>query len=205
MAVYAAFLSGGSQIGPVIAGYLVQDQGWRWFFILCVIIAAVNLVMTFFLLPETLYEEEIERQEVPEKDTESHIETVRTTSTTAGREIDIDYKTYGKGLITLGLSKGAKRRGILKHFITLFCLPLPLVFIPGVLLAAIEYGVVLGGYATQPSRTSILTYQRRRNFNPSTTPLLSTTLSLHSTRSRPVHTKQLHRNNRRLANRRTPN
>jgi hypothetical protein len=29
MALFAMFLSGGSQIGPVIAGYLIADRGWR--------------------------------------------------------------------------------------------------------------------------------------------------------------------------------
>ena len=91
MATYALFLSGGSQIGPVIAGYLVAARGWRWFFILCLIIAAVNLVTTFLLLPETLYErDEQEQSTEPEKDVHAHIETA---SMPADRP-SFDYATH---------------------------------------------------------------------------------------------------------------
>lgn len=150
MAVYAGFLSGGSQIGPVIAGYLVEARGWRWFFILCAIIAAVNLCTTFIMLPETLYEEvPAEVTEDPEKKAENRIETVRTGSSqpsaTMGSYQRMDYKEYWKGLFTLGISKAARQRGVLKHLIYTFCLPLPLLLIPGVLLASIMYGIVLGG------------------------------------------------------------
>lgn len=153
MAVYAAFLSGGSQVGPVIAGYLIQARGWRWFFILCAIIAAVNLCTTFFMLPETLYEEE--RREVsgdPEKSADNNIEAVRSgtsqpsaTAETCQRSSSMDCKAYWKGLFTLGISKAARQTGPVKYLVYLFCLPFPLLLIPGVLLASIMYGIVLGG------------------------------------------------------------
>lgn len=141
MATYALFLSGGSQIGPVIAGYLVAARGWRWFFILCLIIAAVNLVTTFFLLPETLYEREEEEQSTdPKKDAHTHIETA---SIPADRP-SFDYATYWKGLFTIGLTKEARRKGPLKLFVYQFCLPAPMLLVPGVLLASAMYGVILG-------------------------------------------------------------
>lgn len=78
MAFYALCLSAGSLVGPLIAGYLVLARGWRWFFILCAILAAVNLAMTFFLLPETLYEPGTETRTLSlsgqEKDTGVHLE-----------------------------------------------------------------------------------------------------------------------------------
>ncbi|KAL4799121.1 major facilitator superfamily domain-containing protein [Aspergillus venezuelensis] len=39
--------------GPVIAGILTQELGWRWSFRLLVILTGVYLLMTKFLLPET--------------------------------------------------------------------------------------------------------------------------------------------------------
>ncbi|CAL5866341.1 uncharacterized protein PFLUO_LOCUS549 [Penicillium psychrofluorescens] len=146
MAVYAAALSGGSQIGPLIAGYLIQAKGWRWFFILCAIIAAFNLVTTIFLLPETLYEPDEESQIADdfEKDGNSHIEAARTSSH-AGQRAQMDYKSYWSGLFTFRISKEARHRGLLKHILYQFVLPFPLLLIPGVLIASIMYGVVLGG------------------------------------------------------------
>jgi MFS family permease len=146
MAVYAAFLSGGSQIGPVIAGYLIEAKGWRWFFILCAIIAAVNLLTTIFMLPETLYEVEQEPEVVNdiEKDVHSHVEVVARTDTRTEARVKMDYATYWKDLWSFTLSKEGKERGILKHLLYLYILPFPMLLVPGVLVATVMYGVVLG-------------------------------------------------------------
>ncbi|KAL5330050.1 hypothetical protein ACEPPN_003574 [Leptodophora sp. 'Broadleaf-Isolate-01'] len=53
MAIFSLSLSGGSQIGSMIAGYLISSRGWRWFFILIAILLAVNLVLMIFFLPKT--------------------------------------------------------------------------------------------------------------------------------------------------------
>lgn len=50
MALFAFFLSAGSQIGPLIAGYVINDKGWRWYFIIITIIAAVNLLGKAFII-----------------------------------------------------------------------------------------------------------------------------------------------------------
>ncbi|KAH1269293.1 hypothetical protein KXW98_001514 [Aspergillus fumigatus] len=145
MATYALFLSGGSQIGPVIAGYLVASNGWRWFFYLCLIFAAVNFVTTFFLLPETLYEAETATEDEPQGDLEKvsqrHIATVPSRSTSDS----FGYAAYWKGLFKVGISQAAREEGVLKFLGYTFALPLPLIVIPGVLLASVMYGVVLGG------------------------------------------------------------
>ncbi|KAJ5174677.1 uncharacterized protein N7482_000554 [Penicillium canariense] len=149
MAVYAAFLSGGSQIGPMIAGYLIEARGWRWFFILCAIIAAVNFVTAIFMLPETIYEPDeqpatAEENEEIEKGLDSHLETIPTRSQ-VGDRVKMDYGEYFKGLFTLNITKGAKEKGVFKFFAYLLVLPLPLLLVPGVLIASIMYGAVLGG------------------------------------------------------------
>ncbi|KAJ5266858.1 hypothetical protein N7478_009666 [Penicillium angulare] len=146
MAVYAAFLSGGSQIGPVIAGYLIEARGWRWFFYLCAIITAVNLVSTIFLLPETICESEEEPEPIDdtEKDAHNHIEAVPSRAQ-AGDRAKMDYGEYWRGLFTFSLTKEAKEKGVLKHFAYLFVLPFPLLLFPGILIASLMYGVMLGG------------------------------------------------------------
>lgn len=145
MAVYAAALSGGSQIGPVIAGYLIKARGWRWFFILCSILAAANLVSTILLLPETIYEggEEAEAADDTEKEPQSFLENVRTQSQT-GTRAKMNYREYWKGLITFRITREAREKGVLKHFAYLFALPFPMLLVPGVLIASVMYGVCLG-------------------------------------------------------------
>ncbi|KAJ5792671.1 uncharacterized protein N7503_008649 [Penicillium pulvis] len=146
MALYAAALSGGSQIGPMIAGFLIESKGWRWFFILCSILAAFNFVTAIFFLPETTYEseEELEQFEDVEKDSHSHVEAVRVQSQ-GGDRLKMDYGAHWKGLFTFGITKEAKEKGVIKHLAYLFLLPFPLLLVPGVLIASLMYGVVLGG------------------------------------------------------------
>lgn len=156
MASYAFSLSAGSQFGPMIAGYLVQARGWRWHFILCIIIIAFNLVMTIFLLPETLYETEhvegltafdIDKSTQAEKIEDIHIEDGGNTTSEQQQE-PICWKTYLRGLVTVTVSDEARKSGVLRHWLYLFWLPLPLLLVPSVLLASVSYGVVLGGYVT---------------------------------------------------------
>lgn len=154
MTVYAGSLSGGSQIGPMIAGYLIEARGWRRFFILCAIIAAVDFVCTIFLLPETIYEPEEEtvvldqqeEEDIEKTSSPHHLETVRkTTSQTAGQRAQMDYGAYGKGLFSFGITKGAREKGVFKYITYLFMLPFPMLLVPGVLIASVMYGVILGG------------------------------------------------------------
>lgn len=138
MATYALSLSTGSQIGPLIAGYLVSARGWRWFFILCAILAAVNLLMAFFFLPETLFEPRAETDLSNPMDDEKHTpENLEETRDDGGGR--------WRGLLCFRLSNDATRKGILKHWLYVFCLPLPMILIPGVFVAPIMYGVVRGG------------------------------------------------------------
>jgi MFS family permease len=40
-------------VGPIIAGSIAEKVGWRWFFWVCVIAQAVNILSLFFTFPET--------------------------------------------------------------------------------------------------------------------------------------------------------
>lgn len=154
MAVYAAFLSGGSQIGPAIAGYLIEARGWRWFFILCAIVAALDLVAIVLMVPETIHGPSEQPQgpcEEPGKDTPSHLETVPTRSQARpsanidNTEAKMDYGEYFKGLFDFSLTHSAQQMGVIRFFTYCFILPFPLLLIPGVFIASIMYGVTLGG------------------------------------------------------------
>lgn len=137
MAFYALSLSAGSLIGPLIAGYLVLARGWRWFFIVCAILAAVNLLMTIFLLPETTYELEAETEpfdlSAEEKDNGETRE-----------YCDIGSSSFRMELFSITRSKAVREKGVLKHWLNVFCLPLSMILNPGVFIASTMYGVALG-------------------------------------------------------------
>jgi MFS family permease len=59
--VQAVWLSLGSSLAPVIAGFLIQDAGWRWFQWLCAILAGVDLVLIILFVPETQYPRDLHK------------------------------------------------------------------------------------------------------------------------------------------------
>jgi MFS family permease len=47
--------TGGSGLGPLIGGYIVTGQGWRWMWRWCAIFLGVNLLLVLFFFEETKY------------------------------------------------------------------------------------------------------------------------------------------------------
>jgi MFS family permease len=153
MAIFSLFLSGGSQVGPTIAGFLVKSKGWRWFFILDAILIGINLLFTLTLLPETSYKrvilegetaaevdklavEEIEHADFKTVDDQAPQATVNS----AG---NVHYAgSYLKDLIAL------KHRGLengVAAWAKQLSLPFRFLLVPHALFAAVVYGVFLGG------------------------------------------------------------
>ncbi|CZR61854.1 related to MFS transporter [Phialocephala subalpina] len=155
MALFALFLSGGSQIGPVIAGYLIADQGWRWFFKLCAILNAANLFFCLFFLPETSYrrpyvysgetaaeadKEAIEMHEYKHgKNMGDGLATVPT-----GTAPGVPYAgSYWKDLVAFR-NRGQEETG-LRSFPKQLTLPWRFLVVPGAVYAVMSYGIMLGG------------------------------------------------------------
>ncbi|KAI0134300.1 major facilitator superfamily domain-containing protein [Xylariales sp. AK1849] len=55
IAVWNMFLLCGISGGGLVAGYIIQDQGWQWTFIWCAILFGFLLPLVFFFVPETAY------------------------------------------------------------------------------------------------------------------------------------------------------
>ena len=151
MAVFSFFLSGGSQVGPMIAGFLVSAKGWRWFFILCAILIALNLVLMLPLLPETNYRRVLyEGETAQEADKQAaemleHEEKqVETTIEERTPQLNEPYAgSYWKDLIQFK-NRGMEEKGLLA-WPRQFSLPFRFILVPHVFFAAISYGVYLGG------------------------------------------------------------
>lgn len=150
MALFALFLSGGSQIGPVIAGYVTAARGWRWFFRVCAIINGANIVTCIFFLPETSFRRTYayDGETAAEIDKEA-AEMVENTRTEHKQEHLHDGTTstntvgYWKDLFMFS-DRGQEQTG-LKAFPRQFSLPFRFLLVPAALYATVAYGVVLGG------------------------------------------------------------
>lgn len=152
MAIYAASLSAGSQIGPLIGGYLIQAQGWRWFFWLNAILAGFNFITAIFFLPETSFariyiegetaadldKETIEAQEVENKDVNVEVQE-------ESASVPTGYGTgYWRDLFRFKLSS-VDYHGP-RFFAYQFSLPFRFLLIPGAIFASGVFGLVLGWY-----------------------------------------------------------
>ncbi|KIW90070.1 uncharacterized protein Z519_09501 [Cladophialophora bantiana CBS 173.52] len=84
--VQAIWLSLGSSLAPPICGFLIQDRGWRLYHRLVSIMAGADLILRFFLVPDTQYKRDLnsaldaagveENDDMADGQTESHCEMV---------------------------------------------------------------------------------------------------------------------------------
>ena len=156
MAIFALFLSGGSQVGPIIAGSIVADRGWRWFFKVCTILNGVNLFFCIFFLPETTWrrpyvhdgetaaevDKEAEIAEHHEKGESGQKMTTSAESEGYGQQ-NVYAGSYWKDLVAFK-DRGQEETG-LKAFPRQFLLPFRFLLVPAAIYATIAYGVMLAG------------------------------------------------------------
>jgi MFS family permease len=151
MAIFSFCLSGGSQIGPVIAGFLIESQGWRWFFILCAILIGVNMVLILLFFPETNYRRVLYEGETAQEADKVAVQMLEYKGEAAGtpeENIVSDPNppyagSYWRDLVAFR-NRGTETRGLL-GWPRQFSLPFRFILIPQVLFATISYGVFLGG------------------------------------------------------------
>lgn len=151
MAIFALFLSAGSQVGPVIAGYLIADRGWRWFFKLCTILNGINLFFCLFFLPETSYRRlnvydgetaaDADRAAAEKRDVHEVETQVQVVDSDHG--LRDNYHGYWKDLVSF--KDRAQEESGLRALPRQLSLPFRFLIVPGVLYATLAYGVMLGG------------------------------------------------------------
>ena len=142
----------------MIAGFLIGAKGWRWFFILCAILIAANLVSIILFFPETsyrrvLYDGEtaqeadkiaVEMLEYKGESVAVSTESATPESTQHTPDLNEPYAgTYWRDLMAFR-NRGTETKGLLGWF-RQFTLPFRFLLVPQVLFATISYGVFLGG------------------------------------------------------------
>lgn len=56
LGIYTLLLLGGKNLVPMIAGFIISGLDWNWLFWIQTMIVGMNLVLTFFFVPETFWE-----------------------------------------------------------------------------------------------------------------------------------------------------
>ncbi|OBT98402.2 hypothetical protein VE01_03142 [Pseudogymnoascus verrucosus] len=157
MAIFSIFLAGGSQIGPMIAGFIITAKGWRWFFILCAILIGVNLVLILLFLPETNYRRVMYDGETAQEADKVAVQMIEykneavnapvvTTESTGSQALNLNPPyagSYWRDLISFK-NRGTEPRGLVE-WPRQFSLPFRFILVPQVFFATISYGVFLGG------------------------------------------------------------
>ncbi|PQE31826.1 MFS transporter protein [Rutstroemia sp. NJR-2017a WRK4] len=150
MAIFSLCLSGGSQIGPMIAGYTISAKGWRWFFKICAILVGANLVLALFFFPETNYRRIIYEGETAleaDKEAEQKIEYKNQDEEMTRQPSQAGNKPYAGSywmdLWSFG-GRGMDDKG-LRGWPEQFSLPFRFLAVPHALYATVAYGVFLAG------------------------------------------------------------
>ncbi|KAM3079820.1 hypothetical protein ACMFMF_003240 [Clarireedia jacksonii] len=149
MAVFSLCLSGGSQIGPMIAGYTISAKGWRWFMKICAILIGANLALALFFFPETNYRRVFYEGETALEADKEAIQTIQCGDEEISRrpsETDINKPyagSYWRDLWSFG-GRGMDDKG-LRGWPEQFSLPFRFLGVPHALFATVSYGVFLAG------------------------------------------------------------
>ncbi|KFY82924.1 hypothetical protein V498_08394 [Pseudogymnoascus sp. VKM F-4517 (FW-2822)] len=157
MAIFSICLAGGSQVGPMIAGFLITARGWRWFFILCAILIAVNLVLILVFFPETNYRRVLYDGETAQEADKVAVQMIEykkqpvntpaaTTESTESQAHDLNPPyagSYWRDLVSFK-NRGIEPRGLVE-WPRQFSLPFRFILVPQVLFATVSYGIFLGG------------------------------------------------------------
>ncbi|KAJ5662857.1 Major facilitator superfamily domain general substrate transporter [Penicillium longicatenatum] len=146
MSIYVILIAGGTAIGPLIAGFMVQSTAktWRSYFWLCVGLAAVNLALLFFFCPESnFHRPNIEHGRQIETDLAGDDEVAKKSSSSFFETVSTDALRY-----TIHLLPFKERLSLIRYdtsisFLKALINPLRLLRHPSVLWAIYAYGCSL--------------------------------------------------------------
>ena len=183
---YLIFTSVGATLGPVAAGFIVQNQGWRWVWWYCTIFLTMNLLLVTFFFEESKYVPVINGQSIRHTTTETDIP--KNDRSDDANEIDkanhnnkhisnlqrlesridptIPRKTYRQRMALYTMSEGTIKHHFYQPIIILFTFP-------AATYAALTYGMLLACLALMSSITATYMLQPPYNFGPSGVGLIS--------------------------------
>ncbi|KAI0383291.1 MFS general substrate transporter [Hypomontagnella monticulosa] len=182
IAIWNMFLLCGISGGALIAGYIIEDQGWQWTLIWCAIIFGILLPLVILFVPETAYRrqgyeqqlaargatttqdaktETSEKKDASSEQESARVETVETGVTTEPKESFLQSLRLWSGIYTdTPLWK-------------IFLRPCVIFFYPAVLWAFLLYGVTLTWIVVFSVVNAVIFTAPPYNFSVSETGLIS--------------------------------
>ncbi|KAL1305030.1 hypothetical protein AAFC00_003929 [Neodothiora populina] len=152
MAIYTMMLVSGSLIGGLIGGYVTASLSWRWTCYIPAIMSGCLFVLTFFLVPETLFDRTsaiaiahepiAEEDDVNEKSNTSRIESA-------------PHHAFPPYTFARSLKLGTYRPGLLKRLVT----PYTTLLFPGTWMVMLQYGGLVGLTVTASTIAPVLLAQ----------------------------------------------
>lgn len=134
MAIYTIFLASGSLVGGLIGGYITSTLGWRWTCYIPAIMAGALFVLTFFFVPETLFDRAqamaVVRDPDARMDEKEYISRVETVQT----------QVFPPYTFARSLKMGTYRPGLLKRIFT----PYTTLLFPGTWMVMLHYAGLVG-------------------------------------------------------------
>ncbi|KAI1466194.1 MFS general substrate transporter [Daldinia caldariorum] len=183
IAVWNMFLLCGISGGALIAGYIIQDQGWQWTLIWCAIIFGILLPFVILFVPETAYkrqsfEQQLSIKSAAKQDRRPEISEKKDTSSEPEDSVKIE--TIENGVVTerkdsylrsLKLWSGAIYTST--PLWKIFLRPVVIFFYPAVLWAFLLYGVTLTWIVVFSVVNAVIFTAPPYNFSVSETGLIS--------------------------------
>lgn len=137
-AVYTICLVVGAPLGGLVGGYIASSLGWRWTMYISAIISGILFVMSFFAIPETLYERQTSANGSPNSE-ESQLEQ----KAAFGAMTHVESRTpvaYAPFTFVRSLKLVIYRPGITKRFWA----PYLALRLPGAWMVILHYGGLIG-------------------------------------------------------------
>ncbi|CAI5756203.1 unnamed protein product [Candida verbasci] len=125
-------LYGGCDLGPVAAGYIAENAGWKWCFWVQVIIYAALLVIQVFVMEDTTFRRDFEKDDKLEKSIEDKGGFIIEESCTI---IEYEESSWLEKRNWVHTSENDER-----HWTTIFIRPIFLITFPSTIYAAVVYG-----------------------------------------------------------------
>lgn len=134
MAIYTIFLTSGSLVGGLIGGYICASLDWRWTCYVPAIMAGGTLVLSFFFVPETMFDRARAMDDIhpadntgAEKEELSRVDTLRS-------------QVFEQYTFARSLKMGMYRPGLLERIYT----PYTTLLFPGTWMIMFQHGALVG-------------------------------------------------------------
>ncbi|KAI0096056.1 MFS general substrate transporter [Hypoxylon sp. NC0597] len=182
IAVWNMFLLCGISGGALIAGYIIEDQGWQWTLIWCAIIFGILLPLVLFFVPETAYrrksyEQQLSAQGATGRDTKS--EALEKKEASSEQEESTKVETVEAGVATERKESYLQSLRLWGGIYTdtplwnIFLRPMVVFFYPAVLWGFLLYGITLSWIVVFSVVNAVIFTAPPYNFSVSETGLIS--------------------------------